>query len=349
MEQKRTLLEYIGAGNSDIIVEKVYIQMFNEFPNLYVINFVIDMENILRKLKRKYELTDKEFVIKTEEACRDNWNRINYSSSTYLIQLPDKILLNLSSSKAEIYYSKDTDNKSIRELVNTLKTRKKKKNPDRRSFYLLKSEGGDFTLQKIEAKKTDIDLSLFYNDDFLPFHETITQFLDRKDESGVVLIHGKHGTGKTSYLKHLIFNTEHKFILVPRNLFSVLDSTKLFFFLKEFNDFVLVIEDCDILLTGAAKYNPLVGFLRNAEGLMSNGFTYKLICSASISGHQVNFSYLRKAQEIYRYEMTELTVEKANQLRKMYNIKEQVKRPMVLEDVLKPVQGFEEKKLGFKS
>ncbi len=192
-------------------------------------------------------------------------------------------------------------------------------------------------------------MELFFNDDFLPFHEKITNFLEDPEASGVVLVHGKQGTGKTSYLKHLIFNTDHKFILVPRNLFASLDSTALFFYLKEFSEFILVLEDCDALLTGAAKYNPLAGFLRNAEGLMSNDFVYKILCTASVSGHQINFNYLRKARQIFRYEMTELSVEKANRIRQMYDINEEVKRPMVLEDVIRPLSGFVQKKLGFKS
>ncbi len=348
MENKQQLLEYIGSNNSDIIVEKVYIQLFGQFPNLYTINFVIDLENIIKRLKRKYELTDKEFIIKTEEACRDNWNKVNYSFSTYLIQLPHKILLNISTSKAEIYYSKDTDPKAIKELISSFKSRKKKKNIDRRSFYLLKSEAGDFTLRKIEAKKVNLDLELFYNDDFLPFHEKLSAFLDSRETSGLVLIHGKQGTGKTSYLKHLIFNTEHKFILVPRNLFAVLDSTNLFFYLKEFSEFVLVLEDCDVLLTGAGKYNPLVGFLRNVEGLMSNDFQYKVLCTASLAEHQINFNYLRKARAVHRYEMAELSVDKANRIRQMFGIDQEVKRPMVLEDVINPISEVKEKKLGFK-
>ncbi len=350
MDGKKILLDYIGESSSDIIVEKVYIQLFGEFPNLYTINFVIDLENILRRLKKKYQLTDQEFIIKTEEACRDNWNRVNYSSSTYLIKLPDRILLNISSSKAEIYYSKQTDSKSIKDLVASLKTRKKKKNIDKRSFYLLKSEGGgEFSLKKVEANKVELDLSLYFNDDFPAFHNKIISFLDDKQSSGLVLIHGKHGTGKTTYLKHLIFNTDHKFILVQRNLFTALDSISLFFYLKEFSDFVLVLEDCDSLLTGMGKYNQLAGFLRNSQGLMSNDFVYKMICTASVQAHQLNNNYLRKAQKIYRYEMTELPVEKARRIRQLHGINKEVTRPMVLEEVVNPLDVFTEKKLGFKS
>ena len=348
MDKKQMLLDFIGANNSDIIVEKVYIQLFEQFPNLYTISFAIDLDSIIKRLKRKYELADKDFIIKTEEACRDNWNKVNYSSSAYLIQLPGKILLNISSTKAEIYYSKDTDFKSVKDVISTLKTRKKKKNVDTRSFYLLKTEGSDFSLRKIEAKKVNLDLNLFYNDDFLPFHEKLSAFLEDDKQSGLALIHGKQGTGKTAYLKHLIFNSEHKFILVPRNLFTALDNPNLFFYLKEFKEFVLVLEDCDVLLTGSGKYNSLMGFLRNAEGLMSNDFVYKIICTASVSGHQINFNYLRKARNVYRYEMTGLSVEKANRLREIYQVQQEIKRPVVLEDVINPLSEFREKKLGFK-
>ena len=58
----------------------------------------------------------------------------------------------------------------------------------------------------------------FYNDDFLPIHQTIASSIESEDTSGLILLHGSPGTGKTSYIKSLLgAHLESSFIFIPND------------------------------------------------------------------------------------------------------------------------------------
>ncbi len=349
MKFDEKLLDYWG-GDADNLVEKIFMHLYKELPNVYSVNFTIDVDVIIKRLRRKYELTEADFIIKNEEACKDDWLKVNYAASDYLIRIDQGLLLYLSSLKSEIYYSHDLDFSKVKELVRSLKSRRRAKRDVRRSFFLLKSDGGNFALEKVEMPETDITLEEFFNDDIVEFHNRLVSFLKDSKARGIALIHGKHGSGKTAYLKYLIANTDIKFILVPRSLHASFDSVKLYTYLRDFKDAVLVLEDCDQLLSGMAKYNPLLGFLRNAEGLLADNYAYKIICTTSLAEYQINPEYIRKAANILHYNMRDLAAEKANRLRKKLGISGKLHHPAVLEDVINPAAGaFRSKKLGFNS
>jgi MoxR-like ATPase len=59
-------------------------------------------------------------------------------------------------------------------------------------------------LKPMEIKRTKLDLDLYYEDDFIETDEIIRKRLNQKNDKGIVLLHGLPGTGKTTYLRHLI-------------------------------------------------------------------------------------------------------------------------------------------------
>ncbi len=349
MKFDEKLLDYWGADAGNL-VEKIFMHLYRELPNVYSISFAIDVEQVLKKLQKKFNLTDEDFIIKNEEACKDDWLKVNYSASDYLLRIKDRILLYVSAAKTEVYYSPDIDFVQVKDLVKVLKSKSRAKRQAHRSFFLLRTDSGNFSLEKIEFAGTDIDLSLFFNEDIIDFHNSLIDFLKDKNRRGIALIYGKHGSGKTAYLKYLIANSDLKFILLPRSVYSSLDSVRLYSFLRDFRDAVLILEDCDNLLSGMAKTNPLTGFLQNAEGLLADNYSYKLICTTSLAEHQINPEYIRKAPEILRYNMRELARNRVIALRKKMGLDVNVNGAMTLDQALNPENKiFRSKKLGFNS
>lgn len=85
---------------------------------------------------------------------------------------------------------------------------------ERRGFYT----------SSIQMKKPHIaDLKLHYGDDFPEIHEELIGTLQEKDSTGITLLHGPPGTGKTYYLRYLINEIKDKsLIYVPPDMVKVI-------------------------------------------------------------------------------------------------------------------------------
>jgi tRNA A37 threonylcarbamoyladenosine biosynthesis protein TsaE len=67
----------------------------------------------------------------------------------------------------------------------------------------------------LDITKPKLDIEDNYNDDFKETHQTILKRLSKKNDKGLVLLHGKPGTGKTSYIRYLIANLNKDVIFLP--------------------------------------------------------------------------------------------------------------------------------------
>jgi len=66
----------------------------------------------------------------------------------------------------------------------------------------------------MDIKKTTLDLGLYYEEDFLETDKVIQNRLGRKNDKGIVLLHGLPGTGKTTYLRYLVGRLKKKVIFL---------------------------------------------------------------------------------------------------------------------------------------
>ena len=89
---------------------------------------------------------------------------------------------------------------------------------------IIRTSGG-FELKSMEIKKTKLDLDLYYENDFGETDELIRKRLGRKKDKGIVLLHGLPGTGKTTYLRHLIGGIKKKILFISPAVASGLLNT----------------------------------------------------------------------------------------------------------------------------
>jgi len=343
---KKQLLE-IFDQDTNVSVEKYFVSLYGELPNSYIINFFIDLNEFIVSLEEKYGIKKTDFIVKIEEAKKDDFGKINYDRAVYLIKIKEKLLLLISSRKAEIFYSKDTEFKDIEALL-SLFTKKEEPEDLNKKFYVLSREE-DFSFKAYNLQEVDIDLEEYYNKDFVEKHEEIKNFLLDDKNSGLVILHGKPLTGKTTYLKYLMNHLDKKFVLVPKNKFQDLSAVEFYLFISEYHDTVIVLEDCDQLISSTQKSNPLSEFLNNAEGLFSNSYKYKIICTFTGNERLINYKLLGKAKTIIRYEFEELETDQGNKLRKKLGIEEKLDRKAVLGEILNPrLKTITNKTLGFK-
>jgi hypothetical protein len=167
---------------------------------------------------------------------------------------------------------------------------------------------GTYTL-KIAKPKLAIEDN--YNDDLLPVHQTILNRLKHKSDKGLVLLHGKPGTGKASYIRYLITQTRKNVIFLPSNMAAAITDPGLMGVLVQYPDSIFVIEDAEnIIIDRNRQGNSSVSALLNlSDGLLSDCLNIQIICSFNTDIINVDTALLRKGRLIAKYEFRELSTQ----------------------------------------
>jgi len=350
-------IDIFSDNYSGIDPIKYFVQLYNDIPNHYSAYFRINISDALANLKKKYKLKDENFIFKHEYAKDSNIYRVDKNMSSYFINVDNEIMLLINNYKATFYYSNNIKFFEIKDIIKNIdpeEQRKTSKDPFFSMIIFSGTSDSGYELKNFDIKPNKLKIEDNYNNDFVPVNKKIINFLKEDQKTGLVLLHGKYGTGKTSYIKHLMSQVKKRFILLPQSMLSTISNPDFFLFLSEYKNSVLILEDCDSLIVGAsAKDNPLTHFLSLAEGLLSETYNYKIICSLSASSRQINEDIIRKSKLVVSYEFKELAKEKAQKLSNTFGSKDIIDKPTILSEIYnkkeKDLGNFKEKKLGFNS
>lgn len=127
------------------------------------------------------------------------------------------------------------------------------------------------------------DIKMPVNTQHLPFQEmypymeeSLTEYYDRyiNSSANVLLLKGLPGTGKTSFLRGLLYHSKQSATLTYHE--KILEKDEFFVDWLESDDMFMILEDADTLLLPRKEGNNLMArFLNMGDGLM--GFTNKKI------------------------------------------------------------------------
>jgi hypothetical protein len=212
-------------------------------------------------------------------------------------------------------------------------------------FKVLMHHEGMFGTEDVSTNDfKSIDITELYNGDFLEVDKAISDFMS-KQESGIILLHGEPGTGKTTYIKHLICKfTDREFIFVQNDFVSELLKPNFISFLLQNKDAVLVIEDAEKVVVPrdhASEASVVSTILQLTDGLFSDFLNIKIICTFNTDVSRIDKALLRKGRMVAKYNFSALSPEKTAALAKKLG-HENVDGSLTLADIF----GYD--KLDFK-
>ena len=218
---------------------------------------------------------------------------------------------------------------------------------------LVSSDGGFYTEEVNTVDFRAVDIHELYNDDFAEVDSIISESM-AKNEAGIILLHGDPGTGKTSYIKHLISKfLDKEFIFIQNDFVKDLLKPAFITFLLRNKNVILIIEDAEkVVVTreNASDDSVVSTILQLTDGLFSDFLNIKILCTFNTTIDRLDKALLRKGRMIAKYKFSALSPEKTAALAQKLG-HENVTGSLTLADIFglsKP--GFNEpaqKTIGF--
>lgn len=288
--------------------------MFSRSSRSY--DYYFEVEKIFNSLLERENPEDTEFIKYITRDMETKEENMGFC----IVMKKKNIYARMEKNVSECYILYDNNNDgSLKEFIELLEEYYVAPEQEDANIYKIAQTMSGFCLKKSKIKEVpDFELERQYNDDFIRENDKICKFIEDADKSGLVILHGEKGTGKTTYIRNLIStHPDKKFVFVSPDLVTVLGTPAFTDFINTLNNHIIILEDCenairDRKITGA---NSAVSTLLNmTDGLLADDLGIKFICTFNADIQDIDPALLRKGRLICKYEFKPLTVEKTNAL-----------------------------------
>jgi hypothetical protein len=320
-----------------------YAYLFNTVPNVHYTGGV-DGEKACKAIIAKYGAD----VVRTHQyTWFKNKRNMQKFYNTFLVFKND-CAIEFGGTFCYIFY-KAAEEAFAKEAAGLIcKFKEKQKRAAREISIIVRGSDG-LELKEMEIKKAKLNIDLFYEDDFKPVDATIQARLNKKNDKGIVLLHGLPGTGKTTYLRYLAAKLKKRVLFLSPNVAGNLMNPDFIDMLIENPNTVLIIEDAEnIIIDRRSSGNSSVSNLLNiSDGLLSDFLNVQLVCTFNSPLTLVDEALMRKGRLIARYEFGRLSIAKAQKLSDHLKFDRIITRPMTVAEIANQhEQTFETKKVN---
>ena len=266
-----------------------------------------------------------------------SWEKDQIEASKILVKLSGNLMIKLGNDWAEILYSSTEVDKAHKMLLEFKGQKAMAKEQDF-EINVISLSGRSLELKTLSIKPTVLDIGLFYNDDFRKVDAVIRERLSKENDKGIVLLHGLPGTGKTTYLRHLIGTINKQVLFVSPAVAANLMNPEFMDLLLDNPNSVLVIEDAEniIMERRYSSHSSVSNLLNISDGLLSDCLNVQIICTFNSAIEMVDTALLRKGRLIARYEFGKLEPQKATALSKHLGVEKEYHLPASLAEITNP-------------
>ena len=361
-------MNLLNAYNNGVLrTEMLYTELFGILPDVYLYykeGLKFDTYYLTREKCREIfddvdvRIIDQDKVYSTSKAEEDDFDWDENSNSFKKKDHPDvliihygkKWIMNIDDATIRVW-SHDFDYKAlVKSILEWLPQQEKQSKTA--SIDLVAFDNHYYTINS-KIKKTIVNFDTHYNDDVKSMQKDLLTFLNER-ESGLAILHGKCGTGKSYFIKNLISSLDKQFILVTNSIAAHMAEPEFVAFMMENKDSIFILEDCEQILM-AREENRFGGAIANilnmSDGLMSDIFNIKFICTFNTDIDNIDEALLRPGRCFVNYEFKALDKDKSRAL--MESLGHQVVKPkeMTLAEIYNYVEEQNEpkttKRIGF--
>jgi hypothetical protein len=335
-------------GNGLLESKSFYLYYFNALPNVSFI-YTINGEKALAAFKTAFANDILTVYSREEIGDKDK----EYKHDLALVVLNNECVVEFGEDYCEILHNgKSADFiTTVTNLVRKYRTREKRKKYE---INLITTGERGLTLKAMEFKRTKLDLSLYYEDDFAAIDQLIYKRLNTNDDKGIVLLHGVPGTGKTTYLRYLIGRLKKRVLFLSPAVAANIMQPEFIDLLIDNPNTILVIEDAEnIIMDRKTTGNSSVSNLLNlSDGLLADCMNVQVVCTFNSDLSQIDSALMRKGRLIAKYEFGKLSVPKAQQLSGKQGFDTVISQPMTIAEVMNQHEPSFEKReipIGFRA
>jgi len=336
---KRQLKQLLGISKKEVLFENNYIEVKNFYVREYNATPCISFINNLDTHKA-FEYVNNGFagkVLAIYQRTFYNWQQKREEFSATVFKLENKVMIELGHEYAEILFG-NNNYEYAHELVETFSRYKAPEKEEDFEINIITQSNNGLELKQLDIKPTLLDISLYYNDDFKAVDDVIKTRLAKENDKGIILLHGLPGTGKTTYLRHLIGSIKKKVLFVSPSVAGNLMNPEFIDLLIDNPNAVVVIEDAEnIIVDRKYSHNSSVSNLLNiSDGLLSDCLNVQIICTFNSDLNLVDSALMRKGRLIAKYEFGKLDAAKAQRLSDHLGFSYKIDQPMTIAEITNP-------------
>lgn len=270
----------------------------------------------------------------------ERYGNKNLQLEDFTIVIEDDLIMQYDTEDLSFYLNpekhlKIDDTNPFYFLMNIIAGYKKKESSRNKIHVVYK---GDYGFDKIafDVKKKSIDINLNYNDDFEDVSEYIIKNLNDKKKTGLYLLNGEPGTGKTTFIRYLASKLNRNIIFVSPDMVDHITDPSFIPFLMNNSDSILIIEDAEPALQkrdGTTRHGAISNILNLTDGLLSDCLNISIVATFNTKQKVLDEALLREGRLIKNYTFEKLKAKKAKKLLHHLGHKIEEEKDMTLAEI----------------